>query len=131
MGNETPNAASSRQAEVRSLSIRLQDLELALVSAKMRRNNQGRTCLLAAMTEQPAIEVDCHKRNVRPADIERARQYGLCRAMCQPMDRGHIATLIERVRWQRGLPEIRKTWGTGIRALLAEPKYVLNGGREA
>lgn len=131
MGNETPTAASNRQAEVRTPSIRLQDLELALVSAKMRHNNLGRTCLLAAMTEQPAIEVDCHKRNVRLADIDRARQHGLRRSFCQPMTRGHIATLIERVRWQRGLPEIRKTWGTGIRALLAEPKYVLNGGRAA
>lgn len=131
MGNHTTPSTRSRQERAPEASIRLQDLELALVSAKMRRNNHGRTCLLAAMTEQPLVKVDCHKRNVRPADIERARQYGLCRAMCQPMDRGHIATLIERVRWQRGLPEIRKTWGTGIRALLAEPKYVLNGGRAA
>lgn len=121
----------SRQERAPEASIRLQDLELALVSAKMRRNNQRRTCLLAAMSNRPARDVDCHHHNPRPEEKELAIAAGFMNTRCCLMDRGYIATLIERVRWQRGLPEIRKTWGTGIRALLAEPKYVLNGGRAA
>jgi hypothetical protein len=46
----------------------------------------------------------------------------------QPMMRGHIGRLIERTRRVHGLAEINRTWRTGLRALLAEPRHVLRGG---
>lgn len=121
----------SRQERDKDRTIRLKDLHLVMASVKLRRWNHNDTCLLVALSESSLIQLDCHRRNVQPSHVEDAIKMGKSPVRVSPMDRGHIATLIERVRWQRGLPEIRKTWGTGIRALLAEPKYVLNGGRAA
>lgn len=120
-----------RQERDNDRTIRLKDLHLVMASVKLRRWNHNDTCLLVALSESSLIQLDCHRRNVEPSHVENAIKMGKSPVRVSPMDRGHIAALIERVRWQRGLPEIRKTWGTGIRALLAEPKYVLNGGRAA
>jgi hypothetical protein len=46
------------------------------------------------------------------------------------MDRGHISELFERVRLHHGIPEVRKTFGCGIKALRAEPRWTLFGGRK-
>jgi len=104
-------------------TIKLSDLGLALASAKLRQLTQGRTCLLAAITPAPMIRADCSML-LRSGFAE----YGMTRCNVMPMQRGHIAKLIERTRNCQGLPEVRKTWGAGLRTLLAEPRYVLNGG---
>ena len=44
------------------------------------------------------------------------------------VQRGDIGRLFDRVKCERGRAEVVKTWGVGIRALKAEPQYVLNGG---
>ncbi len=41
------------------------------------------------------------------------------RMNCGPMTRGDIERVLEVVRW-RGLPEVRRTFGAGMRALQAE-----------
>lgn len=37
-----------------------------------------------------------------------------------PMTRGNMNNVVEHVRLMRGLPEVRKTWGAGYRAMLQE-----------
>ncbi|MDO9032879.1 MAG: hypothetical protein Q7V09_20825 [Hydrogenophaga sp.] len=108
-------------------TIALKDLELVLFSARMRRNNKGRTCLLAATTAAPIMELDCSRRHSL-LGRNKAPRFGLSKCNAGPMSRGHVAELIERTRLLHGLPEVRKTWGAGLRALLAEPRHVLNGG---
>jgi hypothetical protein len=108
-------------------TIKLSDLRLALASAKLRQLTQGRTCLLAAITPAPMLRADCSSRG-RMLLRSGIAEYGMTRCHVGPIDRGHITALIERTRNCHGLPEVRKTWGAGLRTLLAEPRYVLNGG---
>ena len=108
-------------------SIALKDLQLVLVSAKLRRFTNGRTCLMAVTTAAPILEVDCSSRN-RLRGREDAQRIGLANCATGPMRRGRVVELIERTRLLHGLPEVRKTWGAGLRALTAEPRHVLNGG---
>lgn len=117
----TPAAGSGTAA------VALSDVKLALLTARMRRNSGGQVCQIAAVTAGTTIAVDCSTpgRLRMRAD---AMRMGKSRVTASPLDRGHIAYLIERVRWQHGLGEVRKTWGVGIKALRAEPRYVLNGG---
>lgn len=42
-----------------------------------------------------------------------------------PMQRGYLHRAIERQRLTQGLASIRKTFGVGLRAVLAEPAYVV------
>ena len=111
-------------------TIRVKDLELCRMTAKMRRLNNGRTCQLAAISEHPTISLDC-SRGTQPSQYmrEAAHLHGWSRARCWPLDRGHIARLMETTQWRHGGREVRKTWGKGIRALLSEgSKYTLQGG---
>lgn len=110
-------------------TIRLKDLELVLFAAQMRRRNHGQTAQLCALSESPMIQPDCHLHNVLPRHIKEAQQYGQSQVRSATLTRGHIAHLIQRTRIQHGLPEVRKTWGTGIRALLKENHHILNGGK--
>jgi len=109
-------------------SIALKDLQLVLVSAKLRRFTNGRTCQMAVTTAAPILEVDCSSRN-RLRGREDAQRIGLASCTTGPMRRGHVVELIERTRLLHGLTEVRKTWGAGLRALTAEPRHVLRGGR--
>lgn len=43
-------------------------------------------------------------------------------SLLAPMHRGELARAIERMRLFEGLPAIRKTFGIGLRAILAETK---------
>jgi hypothetical protein len=108
-------------------TVKLTDLRLVLYTAKLRKHTSGRTCLMAATTPAPILEVDCSSRN-RMRGREDAQRIGLARCNTGPMRRGHVAELIERTRTLHGLPEVRKTWGAGLRALKAEPRHILNGG---
>jgi hypothetical protein len=109
------------------VTIALRDLELVLRTARMRKSTNWRTCLMAVTTAAPILEFDCSSRN-RLRGIEGAQRIGLCGCSAGPMRRGHVVELIERTRLLHGLPEVRKTWGAGLRALKEEPRYVLNGG---
>lgn len=109
-------------------SIPLDQLQLALVTAKARKRNSGRTGQFCVLTAAPVVQVDCHTRWARATVMAEARYRAPREALMQPMMRGHINTLYQRVRREHGLAEVRRTWRTGIKALLAEPAYVLNGG---
>lgn len=99
-------------------AIRAADLELVLAAARLRRFNGGRTCQLCALTACPVITLECHDRaRARPSYRETARRHGMSPARVTPMQR------------ERGRLEVLRTWGSGIRALQAEPAHVLNGGR--
>jgi hypothetical protein len=108
-------------------TIRANDLQLVCVAAKARRLLG--TCQLCALSEHPAIEISCrdHSRGYSAGYVERAKRYGLSPARVQPMKRGDIGRVYERVQREHGRREVVKTWGVGIRALQAEPLYVLNG----
>lgn len=108
--------------------IPLDMVEAALVSARMRRQNGGRTCALAVMTAAPLLQPDCSHAN-RLRLREEAMRLPARPAMCWPLERGHVAALIARTRLNHGLDEVRKTWGAGLRALLAENRHVLKGGQ--
>lgn len=109
----------------RDASIRLADLGLALAAAELRRRTQGGTPAICALTERPVIDVDCFNGRPNSWLLQQAK---CCRPVrfAAPLGRGHIARLMERKQRQQGRREVPKTWGVGIRALLAEPKYTLN-----
>jgi len=121
MSHATTMAAGSGQ------TINVSDIKFALFTSRLRRTSNGRVCQIAAVTIGPLIEVDCSTAG-RLRMRDDAIRLGKSRVTVTPMDRGHIARLIERTRQQHGLKEVRKTWGLGIKALLAEPRYALNGG---
>lgn len=108
-------------------TIRLADLSLVLAAHKLRRQTRGFTPQLCVFTERPVIEVDCFNGRPNSWLLQQAK---CCRPVrfAAPLGRGHIARLMDRVQRQQGRREVLKTWGVGIRALLAEPKYTLNGG---
>lgn len=109
-------------------TIRAKDLQLVLVSIRLRNYSQGRTCRLSALSETPTIQLTCRDRD---RSREQAARYGTSPARCMPIQRGDIGRLYERVQVQHGRREVIKTWGIGIRALMAEPLYVLDGGSAA
>lgn len=108
-------------------TFRLESFRLLLAAERMRRYNHGRTCALAAYTRGPVLMVDC-SRPGRLRMRQEAQRFGISRCEVSPLYRGHIADLIMRTRLAHGLAEVRKTWGTGLRALLAEDKWCLKGG---
>lgn len=113
-------------------TIRANDLPLVLASIKLRKYTGGRTCQLCALSEAPLISIDCHEsQRMRERARAEALRYGRSRARVMPMQRGHIGRLIERVQRTHGRRETLRTWGAGMRALLREPRYVLNGGSDA
>jgi hypothetical protein len=96
-------------------------LAAVLAAHKLRRYSAGQTCQLCALTAAPLVSVDCHEGR-KPLAVPH-------RALVSPMQRGRIHSLYTRTRLQHGLAEVRRTWGAGLRALLAEPAHVLNGGK--
>ena len=109
-------------------TIRLDSIQLVLSAAKLRRYTNGRTCALAALTAGPVLHADCSTTN-RLRLRDDALRVGNYKAIVTPLERGHLTELVLRTRLHHGLAEVRKTWGTGLRALLDEPRHVLNGGR--
>jgi hypothetical protein len=111
-------------------TIRADDLRLVLSAAKLRRATNGRTPALCLLSPRPWLQVDCasSSEHTRPGLIATAKRLGPSPMPAQPMMRGHIGRLIERTRRVHGLAEIKRTWRTGLRALLAEPRHVLRGG---
>ena len=120
-------SAQQSHSNAGTQSIKLADLQLVLIAAKMRRNNNGRTCQMAVLTGAPVIEIDCSHRN-RLRNIDDALRYGSFDSQVTPLHRGHISQLYMRTRLNHGLAEVKKTWGVGLKALQAEPRHVLKGG---
>lgn len=104
-------------------------VELCAAAARLRRYNSGRSCALAALTPAPVLPLECHS-GLSKSDAWRddVRAHGVRTCNTGPLQRGRISYLYEQVRLRHGLPEVRATWGAGIRALRAEPRHVLNGG---
>lgn len=120
-------AQQDTQAAGGGQTIKVSDLKFALAAYRLRRYTGGGTCQVAAITVGSLIEADCSSAG-RLRMRSDAMRMGKSRVTVTPMIRGHIGDLIERTRLCHGLAEVRKTWGAGIKALLAEPRYVLNGG---
>lgn len=110
-------------------TIRAKDLSLLLGAVKLRKYTSGRTCQLCTLSEAPIISVECRYRDIERRHAEAAaRRFGISPARVTPMQRGEIVRVIERTQVEHGRREVLRTWGTGIRVLLQEPRYVLNGG---
>lgn len=109
-------------------TIRAQDLHLVLAAHKLRRWNGGASCQLAALTARPLLETDCHHRPPRARELADARRMPK-QAYLGPLQRGHMASLANRVQGLRGRAEVLRTWGVGIATLRREPAYILHGGR--
>jgi len=101
-------------------AIPLADVRSALMLAIVRQKSVGadgkRLGRFAAYTDLPLANIDCvtARRGHKP--------YKLPRAHFSPMHVGDLDRVVERVRLQRGLAEVRRTWGRGIAALRAEWK---------
>lgn len=111
-------------------TIRAADLSLVLAALKLRRHTRGATCLLAAVTPGPMIEVDCHAGRPPSADLLQlaARTQGRG-SRVGPLQRGHVARVFDRTLLHHGRAEVQHTWHTGIRALRTEPRYLLHPGQ--
>ena len=97
--HSAPPSAHTDQAQA---CIPFNQLLIAVVAARMRRQDRGRTCQLCVLSAAPLVDIDCHTRWSRASAEAEARH--------------------------RGLAEVRRTWASGLRALRAEPHHVLNGG---
>jgi hypothetical protein len=93
-------------------------LMCAIVRLKSRTVEGGRHGRAAAFTQVPFWEPSCRER-------ERDRRLGAAPRRALPlhfsaMDRGDMERVVERTRLERGLQEVRRTWGIGLRALQRE-----------
>lgn len=101
-------------------TIPLQAVRDALMFAVVRRKATGVTVArFAAYTNiQPLTGVTCssptYRRGVPQRNLGASHLCG--------MWRGDMDRLVERLRLSHGLPELRRTWGAGLRALRAEFK---------
>lgn len=77
-------------------------------------------CRWAAMSEHTEVLARCGARwrDTPPSCMHRA-------SMLYPMDRGHLSRSIQRMNLTLGLKSIRKTFGCGLRAILAETESVV------
>lgn len=113
-------------------TIRAADLSLVLGACILRRHTTGRTCLLAAMSPAPLVDVDCHHGRPPTADMLRLAARTAGRGVrVTPIRRGWMCQLYDRTMRRHGAAEVRRTWGTGIRALRHEPRHVLHHGATA
>ena len=104
-------------------AIPLKDVETALICAIVRLksraddgNRHGRT---AAMTQAPFWLPTCRDR-LRERRLGNRSGFMPVRQHFTVMHAGDLDRLLERSRMHHGLPEVRRTWGAGMRALQAE-----------
>jgi hypothetical protein len=104
----------------RPKTIPLKDVRNALMCAKVRlvaarhgppTSHLGR---FAAYTQVPHLHDACRqaKRGLKPIRMMELHFSAL--------HRGDLLRVLERTRLEHGLPEVRRTWGAGLRALKAE-----------
>lgn len=112
-------------------TIRAEDLRLVLATIKAARHTITPLAWFAVITPGSLLEVDCFSAQRWPETTAAARRIWQAGTRSPvrftPMQRGHIARLYERVAREHGRGEVLKTWGAGIRALQAEPRYTLKG----
>lgn len=101
-------------------TIPLNAVRTALMCAVIKQKTAGREvggkahCRTAAFTYYSPFASAC--REARRGSVNRhlpAMHNGV-------MSQGDLGRVVERVRLERGLQEVRRTWGVGLRALLAE-----------
>ncbi|URI11431.1 hypothetical protein MW290_21035 [Aquincola tertiaricarbonis] len=100
--------------------IKAEHVLLALVA---RRANPS--CRWAAMADHHWTARECWRRDLGPTTVH-ARPPALT-----PMQRGSLHRAIRRQYLVEGLRGIRKTFGTTLRAVVAEPAHVVPDGRMA
>ena len=107
-----------REAQVER-AIPLQAVRDALMCAQVRRaarhDAQGKPLArFGAYSQYPSpLGVSCR-------EALRGMRYRQMRHHFGPMHRGDVRALLERVRCEHGLAEIRRTWGVGKRAMQAD-----------
>lgn len=89
--------------------------EHVLLALVIRRANPR--CRWAAMADHECTTFSCGSRY-------RGKPFH-CKPLLSPMQRGDLHHAIERQRLTQGLPSIRATFGTGLKALLAEPSRIV------
>jgi len=99
-------------------AIPLQAVRDALMLAVVRKKAaHSQVARFAAYTNvQPLTGVTCSS----PAYRRRGPQRDLGPMHICGMWRGDLDRLVTRVRLEHGLPEVRRTWGTGLRAMQIE-----------
>lgn len=113
-------------------TIRAADLEMVMAASKLRRFTKGRTAAFCAMSESPRILVSCGAYTRESTRTHMAREAQILGqqpgSRVGPIERGHIVKRMQWTQLMHGAKEVRRTWGTGIRALLKDNPYTLNGG---
>ena len=102
-------------------------LRLSAKSAGMRRANNGQTAQLAVYARRAAHFVGCHHGQPVSRSQADMLRHVVFVTMTTVIGRGYINNVINRTRNLHGLGEVRKTWGQGINALLAEPPFLHAG----
>lgn len=122
--NSQPEPAAAIQP---SAAVALQDLRTVLLAHKLRRISGQHLCSLAVTTPSPFLEVDCgtglrYLQSMR----QTAMRLGGWKSRVQPLSRGHVSTVFERVQAAGRRAEVLRTWRTGIASLRKEPRFVLH-----
>lgn len=112
--NPTP-AAAAKVIPLRDVSSALM---CAVIRLKSRRANGERHGRTAAYTQAPFWLPTC-------CDMARCRRLGtepsrVLRQHFSAMHAGDMERVLERTRYERGLQEVRRTWGAGMRTLQRE-----------
>jgi hypothetical protein len=96
--------------------INAEHLQLVLVTLRMRRNNPtlAKFCALS----NGATWQRCDRR-YHPTEESPSNRW-THQPLCVPMLESVRAPLVQRVRLNYGLQEVKATWGKGYKALLAE-----------
>jgi len=103
-------------------TIPLSAVRTALMCAVIKQKTAGREvggkahCRTAAFTYYSPFASAC--REARRGSVNRNLPPMLMHNGV--MSQGDLERVVERVRLERGLQEVRRTWGVGLRALLSE-----------
>lgn len=90
-------------------------VQLMLFARKIAKR-QADGCRWAVMGEHVEVTRSCRTRYQAAPSVLRHR------SLLTPMNRGCLDNAIERMRLTQGLPAIRRTFGCGLKAVLAETK---------
>lgn len=94
-------------------TINPEHLQLCAVTHRLRSTAQAPRARFAAMSSGRWTPSNCGQRFGAAPVLPRP-------PLMAPMDRGLLLRAVERTRLQHGLDEVRRTWGTGLKALRAE-----------
>lgn len=102
-----------------SAAIPLRAVQDVLMFAKVRRiglrdGTVQPLARCAAYTQNPHLNISCREA------MRGHRPYPLQQHHFSPMHQGDMQRVLARVRCEHGLPEVKRTWGAGLRAMRAE-----------